>query len=40
MKLMKSGATNAGQVQQLLDKADELGLADAPLSALNGTAKA
>ncbi|POX51201.1 SPFH domain-containing protein [Streptomyces sp. Ru72] len=40
MKLMRPGATNAGQVQQLLDKAGELGLADTPLTALNGTARA
>ncbi|MBN0046977.1 flotillin family protein [Streptomyces actuosus] len=37
MKLMKSGGTSAGQLQQLLDKAGELGLADTPLGALNGT---
>ncbi|MGW1157498.1 flotillin family protein [Streptomyces sp. NPDC002513] len=40
MKLMKSGTANAGQVQQLLDKAGQLGLADTPLTALNGTARA
>ncbi|MDA4891173.1 flotillin family protein [Streptomyces sp. MS2A] len=36
MKLMKSGGTDAGQVQRLLDRAGELGLADTPLTALNG----
>ncbi|MFJ6069803.1 SPFH domain-containing protein [Streptomyces sp. NPDC093065] len=39
MKLMKSGGTDAGQVQRLLDHAGELGLADTPLTALNGTAR-
>ncbi|MEU5623061.1 SPFH domain-containing protein [Streptomyces tendae] len=39
MKLMKSGRTDAGQVQRLLDRAGELGLADTPLTALNGTAR-
>ncbi|MFF0691920.1 flotillin family protein [Streptomyces tendae] len=39
MKLMKSGGTDAGQVQRLLDRAGELGLADTPLTALNGTAR-
>ncbi|MGW4298438.1 flotillin family protein [Streptomyces sp. NPDC004376] len=38
MKLMKSGGADAGQVRQLLDRAGELGLADTPLTALNGTA--
>ncbi|MFB6955688.1 SPFH domain-containing protein [Streptomyces sp. NPDC056309] len=38
MKMMQSGGTNAGQLQQLLDRAGELGLADIPLTALNGTA--
>ncbi|MFJ5897478.1 SPFH domain-containing protein [Streptomyces sp. NPDC093064] len=38
MKMMQSGGTNAGQLQQLLDRAGELGLADTPLTALNGTA--
>ncbi|MFI2432669.1 flotillin family protein [Streptomyces sp. NPDC018693] len=37
MKLMRSGGTSAGQFQQLLDKAGELGLADLPLAALNGS---
>ncbi|MGX4691109.1 SPFH domain-containing protein [Streptomyces sp. JNUCC 63] len=40
MKLMKTGGTDAGQLQQLLDRAGELGLADTPLTALNGTARA
>ncbi|BDH07262.1 flotillin family protein [Streptomyces seoulensis] len=40
MKLMKSGGADAGQVRQLLDRAGELGLADTPLTALNGTARA
>ena len=40
MKLMKTGGTDAGQVQRLLDRAGELGLADTPLTALNGTARA
>ncbi|GAU67265.1 hypothetical protein SSP35_04_03500 [Streptomyces sp. NBRC 110611] len=40
MKLMKTGGTNAGQLQQLLDKAGELGLADTSLAALNGSAQA
>ncbi|MFF4474447.1 flotillin family protein [Streptomyces sp. NPDC001599] len=39
MKLMKSGGTDAGQVQRLLDRAGELGLADTPLTAPNGTAR-
>ncbi|WP_129311194.1 flotillin family protein [Streptomyces sp. L2] len=39
MKLMKSGGTEAGTVQQLLDRAGELGIADTPLTALNGTAR-
>ncbi|MFD4607804.1 SPFH domain-containing protein [Streptomyces sp. NPDC058440] len=38
MKMMQTGGTNAGQLQQLLDRAGELGLADTPLIALNGTA--
>ncbi|MFI1358088.1 flotillin family protein [Streptomyces sp. NPDC020898] len=38
MKLMKSGGANAGQLQHLLDKAGELGLADTPLAAVNGSA--
>ncbi|WP_317444492.1 flotillin family protein [Streptomyces collinus] len=39
MKLMKSGGPEAGQFRQLLDRAGELGLADTPLTALNGTAR-
>ncbi|MBC2904737.1 flotillin family protein, partial [Streptomyces cupreus] len=39
MKLMKTGGANSGQLQQLLDKAGELGLADASLAALNGSTK-
>ncbi|MFB7493188.1 SPFH domain-containing protein [Streptomyces sp. NPDC056161] len=38
-KLMKNGGANAGHVQQLLDKAGELGLADTSLAALNGSAE-
>ncbi|MFJ4277552.1 flotillin family protein [Streptomyces massasporeus] len=38
VKLMKTGGTDAGQLQQLLDRAGELGLADKPLTALNGSA--
>ncbi|MEU2915636.1 flotillin family protein [Streptomyces massasporeus] len=38
MKLMKTGGTDARQLQQLLDRAGELGLADKPLTALNGSA--
>jgi hypothetical protein len=38
MKLMKTGGADSGQLQQLLDKAGELGLADKPLTALNGNA--
>lgn len=40
MQLMKTGGTQAGQFQQLLEQADRLGLADTPLSALNGSATA
>ncbi|MFJ8079262.1 flotillin family protein [Streptomyces sp. NPDC096205] len=39
MKLMNGGGGNAGQVQQLLDRAGELGLADTPPAAMNGSAK-
>ncbi|MEV7796903.1 flotillin family protein [Streptomyces sp. NPDC087512] len=39
MKLMKTGGGNAVQLQKLLDRAGELGLADAPLTSLNGSAK-
>ncbi|MCF1594527.1 flotillin family protein [Streptomyces muensis] len=38
MKLMGTGGADAGQLQQLLDRAGELGLADRPLTALNGKA--
>jgi hypothetical protein len=38
MKLMKTGGADPGQLQQLLDKAGELGLADKPLTAFNGSA--
>ncbi|MEU9207791.1 flotillin family protein [Streptomyces sp. NPDC048415] len=38
MKLMNGGGANAGQLKQLLDKAGELGVADASLAALNGSA--
>ncbi|MFD0434317.1 flotillin family protein [Streptomyces chartreusis] len=38
MKLMRTGGADSGQIQQLLDKAGELGLADKPLTALNGKA--
>ncbi|MGW4729482.1 SPFH domain-containing protein [Streptomyces shenzhenensis] len=40
MKLMKSDGAHAGQLRQLLDRAGELGLADTPLTALNGAAGA
>ncbi|MEU6181271.1 flotillin family protein [Streptomyces coeruleorubidus] len=40
MKLLQQGGGNAGQFQQLLDKAGELGLADTPLTELNGSARA
>ncbi|MFE9602621.1 flotillin family protein [Streptomyces hokutonensis] len=36
MKLMRTDTANAGQLRQLLDRAGELGLADTPLTALNG----
>ncbi|MFE6623691.1 flotillin family protein [Streptomyces sp. NPDC057740] len=38
MKLMRTGGADSGQLQQLIDKAGELGLADKPLTALNGKA--
>ncbi|MEU9154977.1 SPFH domain-containing protein [Streptomyces sp. NPDC048417] len=38
-KLMTSGAANPGRLQQLLDRAGELGLADTSLAALNGSAR-
>jgi hypothetical protein len=37
---MRTGGDGAGQVQQLLDKAGELGLSDLPLAALNGSVRA
>ncbi|MGW0083277.1 SPFH domain-containing protein [Streptomyces sp. NPDC003393] len=43
MKLMKSGGANAGRLQELLERAGELGLSDTPLTALgaaNGTVRA
>ena len=40
MQLMKSGGSDAGQVQRLLERAGELGLADTPLTALNGATRA
>ncbi|GAA3791789.1 hypothetical protein GCM10023083_29130 [Streptomyces phyllanthi] len=40
MKLMRNGGANAGQFQQLLDKAGELGLADTSRAALNGSVRA
>ncbi|WP_020133851.1 hypothetical protein [Streptomyces sp. 351MFTsu5.1] len=39
MKLMNNGGADAGQFQQLLDKAGELGLADTSLAALNGSVR-
>ncbi|WP_435209093.1 flotillin family protein [Streptomyces sp. bgisy034] len=38
LKLMRTGGADSGQLQQLLDTAGELGLADKPLTALNGKA--
>ncbi|MEV5873690.1 flotillin family protein [Streptomyces sp. NPDC052101] len=38
MKQIKGGGPETGQLQKLLDRASELGLADTPLSALNGSA--
>ncbi|MFR9796534.1 flotillin family protein [Streptomyces sp. MS06] len=40
VKLMKSDAASSGPLRQLLDRARELGLADTPLAALNGSARA
>ncbi|WP_215448008.1 flotillin family protein [Streptomyces sp. ATCC 21386] len=37
MKLMKTGGADSAALRQLLDKAGELGLADASLTALNGS---
>ncbi|MFJ9904314.1 flotillin family protein [Streptomyces sp. NPDC101152] len=39
LKLMKTGGTEAGALRQLLDRAGELGLADTPLTGLNGTVR-
>ncbi|MFF3327430.1 SPFH domain-containing protein [Streptomyces sp. NPDC002889] len=39
MQLMKTSGAPTAQLSQLLDKAGELGLADTPLTALNGGAK-
>lgn len=39
MKLMNSGGAEASRFRQLLDRAGELGLADTPVTALNGTAR-
>ncbi|MGI5427342.1 flotillin family protein [Streptomyces sp. CA-179760] len=36
LKLMKTGGSDSGQLKQLLDRAGELGLADKPLTSLNG----
>ncbi|ATL30911.1 SPFH domain-containing protein [Streptomyces formicae] len=38
MKLMKSGGEQSGRLDELLDKAAQLGLADLPLTQLNGSA--
>ncbi|MGX5213875.1 flotillin family protein [Streptomyces violaceus] len=38
LKLMKTGGADSGQLQRLLDRAGELGLADKPLTTLNGSA--
>lgn len=37
MKLMKDGGEQAGQVGELLDKANQLGIANVPLADLNGS---
>jgi hypothetical protein len=39
MKLMKTGGADSGALEQLLSKAGELGVADASLAALNGSAR-
>ncbi|MFH9858920.1 flotillin family protein [Streptomyces sp. NPDC017202] len=39
MKLMKTGGADSGALRQLLDRAGELGVADASLAALNGGAE-
>ncbi|MEV6113545.1 flotillin family protein [Streptomyces sp. NPDC052109] len=38
MKQIKGGGPEAGRLQKLLDRASELGLADTPVTALNGSA--
>ncbi|MFJ9665439.1 SPFH domain-containing protein [Streptomyces sp. NPDC101219] len=40
MKLMQAGGENTGRFEELIAKAGELGLADTPLAALNGHARA
>jgi len=40
LKLMKTGGADSAALRQLLDKAGELGVADTPLAALNGSARA
>ncbi|MFG3116743.1 SPFH domain-containing protein [Streptomyces sp. NPDC048197] len=39
MKLMKGGGEQSGQVRELLDRAGQLGIADMPLAAPNGSVK-
>ena len=39
LKLMKTGGADAPALRQLLDRAGELGVADTPLAALNGSAR-
>ncbi|MEU3948578.1 flotillin family protein [Streptomyces sp. NPDC029526] len=40
MQLMRAGGENTGRFEELIAKAGELGLADTPLAALNGHARA
>ncbi|MEV0977607.1 flotillin family protein [Streptomyces sp. NPDC049915] len=40
MQLINAGGPNTGRVRQLLDRAGELGLADTPVTALNGAGRA
>jgi hypothetical protein len=40
MKFIKAGGAQAVQFQQLLDAAQNLGLAEAPIAALNGARRA
>ncbi|WP_432056448.1 SPFH domain-containing protein [Streptomyces sp. bgisy022] len=40
MRLMRAGGENTGRFEELIAKAGELGLADTPLAALNGHARA